>query len=164
MKCKVKSPEGGFTLVEIIASIVLLGVVISVFLSIFPQMISWSNAAEKELVSSNYSARVAHEIYKGENFDFEEVYKKFPEAGTECALDLSNYEKVKVKGQEKYENEKTIGGIEYVVKMEACLDKEEGDKHEKVNLMRVHFTITNDKNNFKMSSFAFFDRSEVTND
>ncbi|WLV24125.1 type II secretion system protein [Aciduricibacillus chroicocephali] len=149
MRYKVNSPENGFTLIEIIASIVLLAVVISVFLSIFPQMITWSKASEKELVSSNLSAKVAHGIYKGKYSGLAELYKEKPNCSvgySPVILSTSDNE------ADSYSKKETINGVEYEISMNACLDNEEvGEK-----LMRVHFAIKNAETGFIMESFAFY--------
>lgn len=155
VRYKVKSPENGFTLVEIIASIVLLAIVISVFFSIFPQMVNWSKASEKELVSSNLSAMVAHEIYKEKELEkypgLADVYKEGPK---NCTKD--NYKAVKLSasdiGTESYSKKKTINNVDYEISMKACLDKEEVAE----KLMRVHFFINNVETGFVMKSFAFY--------
>ncbi|MBD1223924.1 type II secretion system protein [Virgibacillus halodenitrificans] len=54
--------SSGFTLIEIIAAITILGIVIAVMLPIFPQIFSWSNMTEDELSSSNLLGQVAHDI------------------------------------------------------------------------------------------------------
>lgn len=52
----------GFTLIEIIASITILGVVIVALLPIFPQIFSWTKMTEDELGSSNLLGQVAEDI------------------------------------------------------------------------------------------------------
>ncbi|WP_165767874.1 type II secretion system protein [Virgibacillus indicus] len=61
-----KINSNGFTLIEIIASIAILGLVIAVFLPIFPQMMSWSKNADNELVASNLLSQVANDIKENE--------------------------------------------------------------------------------------------------
>lgn len=57
-----KQNSNGFTLIEIIASIAILGMVIAVFLPTFPQMMSWTKIADDELVASNLLGQVAYDI------------------------------------------------------------------------------------------------------
>ncbi|MYL57949.1 prepilin-type N-terminal cleavage/methylation domain-containing protein [Virgibacillus halodenitrificans] len=54
--------SSGFTLIEIIASITILGVVIAALLPIFPQIFSWTKMTEDELSSSNLLGKVAQDI------------------------------------------------------------------------------------------------------
>lgn len=57
-----KINSNGFTLIEIIASIAILGMVIAVFLPIFPQIMSWTEKTDDELVASNLLSQVANDI------------------------------------------------------------------------------------------------------
>ncbi|SEQ10904.1 prepilin-type N-terminal cleavage/methylation domain-containing protein [Virgibacillus subterraneus] len=59
-----KINSSGFTLVEIIASIAILGMVIAVLLPIFPQIMSWTQKTDEELVASNLLSEVANETEK----------------------------------------------------------------------------------------------------
>ncbi|MUK86850.1 prepilin-type N-terminal cleavage/methylation domain-containing protein [Ornithinibacillus sp. L9] len=59
---KLYENNNGFTLIEIIASIAILGMVIAVFLPIFPQIMQWSNNADDELVASNLLGQVTYDI------------------------------------------------------------------------------------------------------
>ncbi|WP_164668370.1 type II secretion system protein [Virgibacillus doumboii] len=68
----------GFTLIEIIASIAILGMVITVFLPIFPQILSWNEKTDDELVASNLLGQAVHDI--------KENYKK---TGTIPELDYT---------------------------------------------------------------------------
>jgi prepilin-type N-terminal cleavage/methylation domain-containing protein len=52
----------GFTLIEIIASIAILGMIIVIFLPIFPQIMQWTNQADDELVASNLLGKIAYDI------------------------------------------------------------------------------------------------------
>ena|GEM_PF-2294467 len=161
MRDKENGPEDGFTLVEIIASIVLLGLVISVFMAIFPQMINWSNSAEKELVSSNLTARVAHEIYEGKYAGLKETYELLnsdenKKKNIDCSVGLSNYTPVKVTEEDSKHLEI------YTVSFKACLDSDKTTEKTD-SLMRVHFTITNEQTNHSIDSFAFYKGAEAVN-
>lgn len=52
----------GFTLIEIIASIAILGMLIAILLPIFPQMISWTNQSSESLVATNLLDQVAYDM------------------------------------------------------------------------------------------------------
>ena len=52
----------GFTLIEIIASIALLVLVIGILLPFFPQIMSWTQTADDELVASNLLGQVASDV------------------------------------------------------------------------------------------------------
>ena len=71
-KFHVKNNDG-FTLIEIIASIAILGMVIVVFLPIFPQIMSWSNSTDNQLKASNLLSQVTHGVEK--NFESESTQK-----------------------------------------------------------------------------------------
>ncbi|RKQ29884.1 type II secretion system protein [Oceanobacillus halophilus] len=61
-----KINSSGFTLIEIIASIALLGTIVAVMLPIFPQIMSWNQDSESELVASNLLSKVAYDIKNDE--------------------------------------------------------------------------------------------------
>ncbi|RYG74970.1 type II secretion system protein [Lentibacillus lipolyticus] len=52
----------GYTLIEIIASITILGMVVAVFLPILPQIMSWTSKTGDELVTSNLLGQVAYDV------------------------------------------------------------------------------------------------------
>ncbi|TMN21590.1 type II secretion system protein [Lentibacillus cibarius] len=56
------SEKNGFTLIEIITSIVLLTMVIAVMLPIFPQILNWSSQSEENLTASNLLGQVASDV------------------------------------------------------------------------------------------------------
>jgi len=162
MRDKANNPDGGFTLVEIIASIVLLGLVISVFMAIFPQMINWSNSAEKELVSSNLTAKVANDIYEGDyQQDLNAIYSNLTKelnGSKECKLGSGEYKPIQTSdGLQTKDFTENVNNIVYTIQMEACVKYDEY----KDSLMRVHFTITNTETKHKIDSLAFYKGAEV---
>ncbi|MFC4556687.1 type II secretion system protein [Virgibacillus kekensis] len=52
----------GFTLIEIIASITILGIVVIAFLPIFPQISSWNGKTSDNLTASNLLSEVAEDV------------------------------------------------------------------------------------------------------
>ncbi|MFS0673076.1 type II secretion system protein [Ornithinibacillus sp. 179-J 7C1 HS] len=54
--------SNGFTLVEIIASITILGIVVAILLPIFPQIIGWTSSADNQLRGSNLLDQAAFDI------------------------------------------------------------------------------------------------------
>lgn len=134
-----QSSDAGFTLVEIIASIVLLGIIILAFMPIFPNMLNWSNASEKELVASNLSGKVAQTIYdRNQQFAEHLSGKNVPLCGkdyTALVPDLLE------------DLNGAINGTQYTVRWEACQDD--------LNLYRIHFVISNDQNKRTVDSFAY---------
>ncbi|WP_068674680.1 prepilin-type N-terminal cleavage/methylation domain-containing protein [Oceanobacillus sp. Castelsardo] len=56
----------GFTLIEIIASITILSIIVLVLMPFFPQMMSWNQNTEDELIASNLLSQVAYEIQEKE--------------------------------------------------------------------------------------------------
>ncbi|WP_158234677.1 type II secretion system protein [Lentibacillus sediminis] len=58
--------SSGFTLIEIIASIAILGMVIAVFSPIFPQIISWTQNADTELSASNLLGQAVEDVKNNE--------------------------------------------------------------------------------------------------
>ncbi|MGG0644525.1 type II secretion system protein [Sporosarcina gallistercoris] len=62
IKCKT-TEESGLTLVEILASLVILGIVFVAFMTIFPQMTLFNNRTETKLETMN-EARVVLEEYR----------------------------------------------------------------------------------------------------
>lgn len=56
--------ESGFTLVEILAAITIMAIIIFSLLPIFPQLITWAKASERQLVSSNLLTKVIEDAQK----------------------------------------------------------------------------------------------------
>ncbi|WP_153732689.1 type IV pilus modification PilV family protein [Sporosarcina obsidiansis] len=56
--------ENGMTLVEILAALVILGIVFISFMTIFPQMNNFNNKTETKLVSMNLAKKELQEIKK----------------------------------------------------------------------------------------------------
>lgn len=57
-----KKNSRGFTLVEVIASIAILGIVVVSLLPFFPQILGWSKTTEDELVTGNLLSEVVHQL------------------------------------------------------------------------------------------------------
>lgn len=140
-------PKNGFTLVEIIASIVLLGVVIIAFLPIFPQMFIWSNSAEKELVASNLTAKVAQDI-----FENDEIAEKGSSLSPSISCELSEYQSL----EGVTLTYPPLNDVNYTVELKACHTQ----KEKELGLTRVYFRITNDQNNRAVDSYAYAQREE----
>lgn len=147
-KKKANVPKNGFTLVEIIASIVLLGIIIVAFLPIFPNMLNWSNAAEKELVESNLTGRVAEEVFEHGMLTVQEKNNL-----TSC----NEYSPIKGYGVEQKYNK---NGVEYSIKLKAC----KADREFERGLARVHIVVTNKATNRESDSFAFIRTTETVNE
>ncbi|WP_042223226.1 prepilin-type N-terminal cleavage/methylation domain-containing protein [Oceanobacillus manasiensis] len=64
--------NSGFTLIEIIASIALLALVITLLLPIFPQILQWTSNTENKLTASNLIGQVAYDLEK-ESIDFSNI-------------------------------------------------------------------------------------------
>lgn len=106
----------GFTLIEIIASIALLALVITLLLPIFPQILQWTNKTENELTASNLIGQVAHDASSG---GFSTTLK--------CGEDME-----KVMSKNYRINEKDYNGIVYI-----CKENE-------VVLYRAHLKVYSD--------------------
>lgn len=63
----------GFTLIEIIASIAILGLIIAVLLPIFPQIMGWTNQSSETLVASQLLDQVAHDIRTNEDINLSNI-------------------------------------------------------------------------------------------
>src|SRR5690606_20847758 len=63
----------GFTLIEIIASIAILGLIIAVLLPIFPQIVGWTNQSSETLVASQLLDQVAHDIRTNEDINLSNI-------------------------------------------------------------------------------------------
>ncbi|WP_047985095.1 type II secretion system protein [Ornithinibacillus californiensis] len=69
--------NNGFTLIEIIASIAILGMVIVILLPIFPQILTWNENVDDELVTSNLLGQA---IYDVQNINQQEFWNEFYDA------------------------------------------------------------------------------------
>ncbi|WP_157724849.1 type II secretion system protein [Virgibacillus phasianinus] len=61
------SNNNGFTLIEIIASIAILGMVIVVLLPFFPQLADWTASTDNQLVASNLLNGAVHNVTNHED-------------------------------------------------------------------------------------------------
>lgn len=57
-----KKNSQGFTLVELVASITLLGLIVVTLLPFFPQMLKWSKVTEDQLVTDHLLSKVAYDL------------------------------------------------------------------------------------------------------
>ncbi|MGP4108305.1 type II secretion system protein [Virgibacillus sp. L01] len=128
-----KINSSGFTLVEIIASIAILGMVIAVLLPIFPQIMSWSQKTDDELVASNLLSEVANEAKDINVVDsFGENVTKCENGSTEDVI-LREYQL----NNEKYE-----------AKLNVCNEKD-------VNLYRTHIKIFSTDDRLVSESYTY---------
>lgn len=128
-----KINSSGFTLVEIIASIAILGMVIAVLLPIFPQIMSWSQKTDNQLVASNLLSEVANEAKDINVVDLfgENVIRC--EDGSSEDLFLKDYQL----NNEKYE-----------AKFNVCKEKD-------VNLYRTHIKIYSTDDRLASESYTY---------
>ena len=59
--------ESGFTLVEILAALTIMAIITFSLLPIFPQIITWAKASERQLVSSNLLTKVIEDAQQDGN-------------------------------------------------------------------------------------------------
>ncbi|SHF78913.1 type II secretion system protein [Ornithinibacillus halophilus] len=123
----------GFTLIEIIASIAILGMVIMVLLPIIPQIALWNNNADDELVASNLLGQIAYEI---KNDSTVHIYSE------DIQLCSNSFTTIPV------ENPK------YNVQLKVCLEED-------VELYRTYIQIFHPENNRLLSeSYTYVAKNE----
>ncbi|MCM3710754.1 PulJ/GspJ family protein [Sporosarcina luteola] len=119
--------EKGMTLVEILAALVILGIVFVGFMSIFPQMTNFNEKTEMKLKSMN-EARVLLDSFQ-KSYTSNEFKSAFT---SEKGYSLIN----------KKEWVRTDGRIEYRIKKDATL--EAGDAKGEKSLHEIHISIQKD--------------------
>lgn len=95
----------GFTLVEILASVVLLTVVISLFLSIFPQMASVNNKNGDNLDAANAGKELLVLVKKNTYTDFKS--RLYPATSPELEIESNKFTINKIEETEKILNAKS---------------------------------------------------------
>ncbi|WP_156291464.1 prepilin-type N-terminal cleavage/methylation domain-containing protein [Oceanobacillus salinisoli] len=136
-----KLNSNGFTLIEIIASIALLGTIIAVLLPFFPQMMSWSKQADDELIASNLIDQVVFEVKNKTIISDHAEYIK------NC--DLQNPTNISYDYQ--------FNGQEYQIQLNVCIENENN-----VNLYRTKIQIfTNDGGRKLSETYTYVDRDGV---
>lgn len=118
-----KNKKNGFTLIEIIASIAILGMVIAVFLPIFPQIMSWSNKTEQNLVAGNLLEQAIYDIKENQSIKLNGSIPNCPSSEL-VATNIGPYE---------------VNNITYSVLLNVCQDKY---KEEELGLYRANVKIT----------------------
>ncbi|WP_106496912.1 type II secretion system protein [Lentibacillus sp. Marseille-P4043] len=125
-----RKSNSGFTLIEIIASIAILGMVIAVFLPIFPQIMKWTVNTDNELVASNLLGQVAYDVKNASIID--------QKTGTiSICPTYSSIKKSSLGNLSSY----TLNDNDYSVKLHICKEKD-------VDLYRTNiqiYTATNKK-------------------
>lgn len=129
--------DRGFTLIEIIASIALLALVITVLLPISPQIFKWTGKTENELTASNLVGQVAYDVKNDRVEDW------YPTPVKEC------------KGEEKAISYKiyTINNINYHSSIDLC-------KEAFVNLYRAEIKVYEENNNLISESYTYIKSEE----
>lgn len=127
----------GFTLIEIIASIALLVLVIGTLLPFFPQIMSWTQTADDELVASNLLSQVASDL-KNNTDSIEPIANRSKINGCGPVIDPNL----------TYEN---INDKDYYVKITLCQD----DLEFKLGLYRTHMKILNEKAQIVSESYTY---------
>lgn len=141
---KLKIGNKGFTLVEILAAIVILSITLIFFLPIFPKLVNWSNESQDELISSNLLSRIAEDVRKEPKIG--EFLKG--QIVSRCSLQegYTDIPKESFSSNDKYKlNDKTP-----VIDLHICKHPTEDD----FNLFRVKFEVTN--NGRKSSSYTYY--------
>lgn len=125
-----KLNSSGFTLIEIIASIAILGIVVIAFLPVFPQLLSWGERTNDELTASNLLTRVAEE---SQNIDVHQFFDRNIQTCTDYLPD------------DQFFNSYS-GGFE--AWLNVC-------KEPDVNLFRTHIKIIDDDGRLASESYTY---------
>lgn len=125
----------GFTLIEIIASIAILGMVIAVFLPIFPQIMSWNNKTEQALVSGNLLEQAVEDIKQDSQKLLEGVDVGNCSNPTSIQTDLPTY---------------TVNNVEFLVDVKVCQSEVEAQ----TGLYRTNIIISS-SDGFQSESYTY---------
>lgn len=109
----------GFTLIEIIASIALLVMVIGTLLPFFPQIMSWTQTTDDELVASNLLPQVSSEV---KNLDVHAFFDNVQQCDT-------------YQGEDVFYKEYTLNGINYKSMLNTCEEQEPDLYRTKINIL-----------------------------
>lgn len=125
-----KIERNGFTLIEIIASIAILGMVIAVFLPMLPQIMSWNNNSEQKLVAGNLLEQAIHDIKQDQSIITSLEGKSIPKCSSsyQIGTELPTYK---------------INGISHSVVVNVC----QSDKEARLGLYRANIQISSPKGN-----------------
>lgn len=127
-KFKELNQSEGFTLIEILASIVILGIILITFLSFFSQSMLFSSKVEQNLSAVNIADRVLYEFK--ENIDASSLVKQSCPGTTQTSLTFLPQDHT---GQHYYE----VNSQKYYPTIIICQTNDE----EQLNLYRTHVQI-----------------------
>lgn len=102
----------GFTLIEIIASIAILSMVIAVLLPIFPQIISWNEKTERNLVAGNLLNQAISDIKQDDEMILANMDVTNCSNPSTVTTGLPSY---------------TVNNVNYSVQVNVCQTNEEKD-------------------------------------
>lgn len=127
MKKRIAGQESGLTLVEILASLVILGIVFIAFMTIFPQMTLFNARTETKLETMN-EARIVLEEYKKNPVSVSQLKK--------ASCPSEEKQVLKDAGQQ-------IDGYTTIVEINICPDvtPENKDLYGGIQLHRIHIKI-----------------------
>ncbi|WP_432355789.1 type II secretion system protein [Sporosarcina sp. A2] len=135
--------ESGLTLIEILASLVILGIVFVAFMTIFPQMTLFNNRTETKLETMN-EARIVLEEYRSKSISFTPI-------GT-CPNDnWSNLQYTGSPGEHKVNKNRSV-----FIEIKNCPDVEPAKKNVAgvVQLHQIHIEIR-EKDKLSSESFGY---------
>ncbi|MFD1171295.1 prepilin-type N-terminal cleavage/methylation domain-containing protein [Oceanobacillus picturae] len=137
--------NSGFTLIEIIASIALLALVITLLLPIFPQILQWTGNTEKELTASNLIGQVA--------YDVKDQVQSIPYAVESCELGKT-YKNNRVEHVNYY----SVNNVDYIGEYEIlCKEKIE---LKSVGLYRAKIKVYEKNQNLISESYTYIKSEE----
>lgn len=122
--------NSGFTLIEIIASIALLALVITVLLPIFPQIFQWNGNTYKDLSASNLIGQVAYDLSRDSDVNKELVNYTDKVCKPETVYNELN---------EKEFTEYTVDKVDYISKYEIYCNEKVGSHN--LNLFRTKIKV-----------------------
>ncbi|MFC4022536.1 type II secretion system protein [Oceanobacillus longus] len=117
-KFKMRNSKG-FTLIEIIASIALLVMVIGTLLPFFPQIMSWTQTTDDELVASNLLPQVSSEV---KNLDVHAFFDNIQQCDT-------------YQGEDIFYKEYALNGINYKSMLNTCEEQNLDLYRTKINIL-----------------------------
>ncbi|WP_343034995.1 prepilin-type N-terminal cleavage/methylation domain-containing protein [Sporosarcina jiandibaonis] len=154
MKSSHAECEKGLTLIEVLASLVILGIVFIGFMNIFPQMTVFNKKTETKLDTMNLAKQEIVEIKSYELSDplsFEQILKFNPIASEVISEDSDDIEIEYEKNDYKYR---------ITINNENALKDEDGDseiKSKNIGLYKVHIQILTDGEQLSSETYGYLE-------
>lgn len=155
MNKRSKELENGFTLVEIIASITILGIIVIILFPIFTNVMDHSTNAEDRMITGNLLAKVSKDLR--ESRDLAEYLSSLT-IEANCSIEEQKIPESRLPHEGFYD----VDGKDFQIEVFICQSNSEEHNEKELDLVRTRLKISSPEGKETSESFIYLSKAGGT--